>query len=53
MYIANIIPSLCPHTVFYVAKFSIKLFSLIYLTVSVVRLRNEYEIVAETQSIET
>ncbi len=30
------------------AKFSIKLFSLVYFTVSVVRQRNEYEIVTET-----
>ncbi len=30
------------------AKFSIKLFTLIYFTVSVVRQRNEYEIVTET-----
>ncbi len=30
------------------AKFSIKLFSLVYFTVSVVRQQNEYEIVTET-----
>ncbi len=38
---------------FNAAKFSIKLFSFIYLTVSVVRQRNEYEIVYETQAIKT
>ncbi len=38
---------------FDVAKFSIKLFSLVYFTVSVVRQRNEYEIVTETWPIKT
>ncbi len=33
---------------FYAAKFSIKLFSFINVTVSVVSQRNEYEIVSET-----
>ncbi len=46
----HLFPSLCPHTVFDAAKFSIKL---VYLTVSVVRQRNEYEIVTETQLIKT
>ncbi len=35
------------------AKFSIKQFSFIYFTVSVVRQRNEYEKVIETRPIET
>ncbi len=35
------------------AKFSIKLFSLAYFTVSVVRQRNEYEIVTEKRPIKT
>ncbi len=35
------------------AKFSIKQLSFIYLTVSVVRQRNEYEIVTETRPIKT
>ncbi len=35
------------------AKFSIKLFSLIYFTVSIVRQRNEYEIATETWPINT
>ncbi len=44
-----------PHTVAYLdaAKFSIKLFSLIYFPVSVVRQRDEYEIVTETRPIKT
>ncbi len=44
---------LCHILYFDPAKFSIKLFSLIYLTVSVVRQRNEYEIVTETRPIKT
>ncbi len=45
---------LCAHILYFdAAKFSIKLFSLIYLTVSVVRQRNEYEIVTETRVINT
>ncbi len=40
---------LCAHILYFdAAKFSIKQFSLIYFTVSVVRQRNEYEIVTET-----
>ncbi len=35
------------------AKYSIKLFSLVYFTVSVVRQWNEYEIVTETRPIKT
>ncbi len=35
------------------AKFSIKQFSLIYFTVSIVRQQNEYEKVIETQPIKT
>ncbi len=35
------------------AKFSVKLFSLIYFTVSVVKQRNEYEKVTVTQPIKT
>ncbi len=42
---------LCAHILYFdAAKFSIKL---VYLTVSVVRQRNEYEIVTETQLIKT
>ncbi len=44
---------LCHILHFDAAKFSIKLFSLIYFTVSVVRQRNEYEIVTETRPIKT
>ncbi len=45
---------LCAHILYFdEAKFSIKLFSLVYFTVSVVRQRNEYEIVTETRSIKT
>ncbi len=59
MYIAYIIfylhlfPSLCPHTVLFfdAAKFSIKLFTFIYCTVSVVRQLNKYEKVTETRPI--
>ncbi len=40
---------LCAHVLYFDAnKFSIKQFSLIYFTVSVVRQQNEYEIVTET-----
>ncbi len=44
-----------PHTLAYfdAAKFSIKLFSLTYFSVSVVRQQNEYEIVTETRPIKT
>ncbi len=35
------------------AKFSIKLFSLVYFSVSIVRQRNEYEIMTETRPIKT
>ncbi len=42
---------ICAHILYFdEAKFSIKL---VYLTVSVVRQRNEYEIVTETRSIKT
>ncbi len=45
---------LCAHILYFdEAIFSIKLFSLIYVTVSVVRQRNEYEIVTETRPIKT
>ncbi len=42
MLLLHLFASLCPHTVFYAAKFSIKVFIDI-LTVSVVRQGNEYE----------
>ncbi len=49
----HLFPSLC-HTLYSdAAKFSIKLFSFIYLTVSVVRQRIEYKIVIETWPIKT
>ncbi len=45
---------LCAHILYFdEAIFSIKLFSLVYFTVSVVRQRNEYEIVTETRPIKT
>ncbi len=45
---------LCAHILYFdEAIFSIKLFSLVYFTVSVVRQRNEYEIVTETQPNKT
>ncbi len=45
---------LCAHILyFHAAKFSIKLFSLIYLTISVVRQRNEYGKVIETRPSKT
>ncbi len=45
---------LCAHILYFdAAKFSIKQFSLIYVTVSVVRQRNEYDVVIETQPIKT
>ncbi len=45
---------LCAHILYFdAAKFSIKLFSFIYFTVSVVRQQNEYEIVTETRPIKT
>ncbi len=49
----HLFASLCHILYFDAAKFSIKLFSLIYFTVSVVRQRDEYEIVTETQPIKT
>ncbi len=51
----NLFASLYPHTVAYfnAATFSIKLFSLIYFIVSVVRQRDEYVIVTETRPIKT
>ncbi len=43
---------LCAHILYFdAAKFSIKLFSLVYVSVSVVRQRDEYEIVTETRPI--
>ncbi len=45
---------LCAHLLYFnAAKFSVKLFSLIYFTVSVVKQRNEYEKVTVTQPIKT
>ncbi len=45
---------LCAHILYFdAAKFLIKQFSFIYFTVSVVRQRNEYEKVIETQPIKT
>ncbi len=45
---------LCANLLYFdAAKFSIKQFSLIYCTISVVRQRDEYEIVTETQPIKT
>ncbi len=51
----DLFASLCPHTVAYFdeAKFSIKQFSFIYFSVSVVRQWDEYEIVNETRPIKT
>ncbi len=51
----DLLASLCPHTVAYfdAAKFSIKQFSFIYFSVSVVRQWDEYEIVNETRPIKT
>ncbi len=49
----HLFASLC-HTLYSdAAKFSIKLFSFIYFTVSVVRQRDEYKIVIETWPIKT
>ncbi len=59
MYIAYIVYNyiclpLCAHILYFdAAKFSIKQFSLICFTVSVVRQRNEYEKVIETRPIKT
>ncbi len=59
MYIAYIIYYyigllLCAHILYFdAAKFSIKQFSFIYFTVSVVRQRNEYEKVIETRAFKT
>ncbi len=45
---------LCAHILYFDSpKFSIKLFSLIYFTVSFVRQRDEYEQVIETRPIKT
>ncbi len=45
---------LCAHLLYFdEAKFSIKQFSLVCFTVSVVRQRNEYEIMTETRPIKT
>ncbi len=45
---------LCAHILYIdAAKFSIKRFSYIYLTVSVVRQRDEYEMVTEARPIKT
>ncbi len=45
---------LCAHILYFdEAKFSIKLFSLVYFTVSVVTKQNEYETVTETRPIKT
>ncbi len=49
----HLFASLCHILYFDAAKFSIKQFSFIYLTVSVVRQWNEYEIVTEAQPIKT
>ncbi len=49
----HLFASQCHILYFDAAKFSIKLFSLIYFTVSVVRQQDEYEIVIETQPIKT
>ncbi len=49
----HLFASLCQILNFDAAKFSIKLFSLVYFSVSVVRQQNEYEIVTETRSIKT
>ncbi len=49
----HLFASLCHILYFDAAKFSIKLFSLVYFSVSVVRQRDEYEIVTETRSIKT
>ncbi len=52
LFIITFVSLSVPHILYFdAAKFSIKLFSLIYLTVSVVRQWNEYEIVTETQPI--
>ncbi len=59
MYIAYIVYyyicfSLSAHILYFDAdKFSVKLFALIYLNVSVVRQWNEYEKVIETRAIKT
>ncbi len=45
--------TLCHILYFDAAKFSIKQFSLVYFTVSVVRQLDEYEIVTETRPIKT
>ncbi len=44
----HLLASLCHILYFDAAKFSIKLFSLVYVSVSIVRQRNEYEIGTET-----
>ncbi len=47
----HLFTSLCHILYFDAAKFSIKQFLMIYINLSVIRRRNEYEIVTETQSI--
>ncbi len=49
----HLFASQCHILYFDAAKFSIKQFSLIYFTVSVVRQQDKYEIVIETQPIKT
>ncbi len=51
--VLHLFASLCHILYFNSAKFSIKQFSFIYFTVSVVRQRNEYEKVIETRPIKT
>ncbi len=53
-YLLHLFAALCHVLYFDAAKFSIKLFSLVFFfSVSVVRQQNEYEIVTETRSIKT
>ncbi len=49
----HLFAALCHILYFDAAKFSIKLFSLVYFTVSVVRQQDEYETVTETRPINT
>ncbi len=54
LFIITFVSPLCAHILYFdEAKFSIKLFSLVYFTVSVVKQQNEYEIVTETRPIKT
>ncbi len=54
LFIITFVFPLCAHILYFdEAIFSIKLFSLVYFTVSVVRQQNEYEIVTETRPIKT